>query len=197
MLEIQGKRVKFQIWDTAGQDRFHVITQAYYKGAHGIVLVYDVSQSDQSSFQSAYRCPLRRQCAGTSTHCRGAHFTDVQYWMENITKHATPNVHKCLVGNKRDMPQRAVSSADGEAAAEHFGVKHFECSAKNGHNVEHVFHSMAADIVKTQLERAAAKAMSSSPDKAAGTSARTATPDVKPTQVKHLKDGKDKKCCIM
>jgi hypothetical protein len=52
MLEIQGKRIKFQIWDTAGQSRFHVITQAYYKGAHGIVLVYDASQADQSSFQS-------------------------------------------------------------------------------------------------------------------------------------------------
>jgi len=54
MLEIQGKRVKFQIWDTAGQDRFHVITQAYYKGAHGIVLVYDVSQADGGSFQSTF-----------------------------------------------------------------------------------------------------------------------------------------------
>ena len=118
--------------------------------------------------------------------------------MENIQKHATPNVHKCLVGNKRDMPNRAVSSDDGQAAAEHFGVKHFECSAKNGHNVEHVFHSMAADIVKTQLERAAAKALSGSPDKgAASAAAQAQAPDVKPTQVKHLRDGKEKKCRIM
>jgi len=118
--------------------------------------------------------------------------------MENIAKHATPNVHKCLVGNKRDMPNRAVSGEDGQAAADHFGVKHFECSAKNGHNVEHVFHSMAADIVKSQLERAAAKAMSSSPDKSAvATSTQAVAPDVTPTQVKHLRDGKDKKCSIM
>ena len=112
--------------------------------------------------------PLTRACRST----RGLPIADVQYWMENIQKHATPNVHKCLVGNKRDMPNRAVSSDDGQAAAEHFGVKHFECSAKNGHNVEHVFHSMAADIVKTQLERAAAKALSGSPD----TGAASASP---------------------
>jgi hypothetical protein len=119
--------------------------------------------------------------------------------MENIAKHATPNVHKCLVGNKRDMPQRAVPSDDGQAAAAHFGVKHFECSAKNGHNVEHVFHSMAADIVKSQLERAAAKVMHTSPDKSAAAAASKPMSDLKPTQVRHLKDGKGEKgkCCMM
>jgi hypothetical protein len=78
---VDGRPVKCQIWDTAGQQRFHVITQAYYKGAHGIVLVYDASGGPGSEES----------------------FNNVRYWMENINKHASPTCAKLLIGNKSDV----------------------------------------------------------------------------------------------
>jgi small GTP-binding protein len=84
LLEIEGKRVKCQIWDTAGQQKFHTITQAYYKAAQGIVLVYDISDPTESSFNN------------------------VRYWMENITKHANLDTPKILIGNKADMKGKKV-----------------------------------------------------------------------------------------
>jgi GTPase SAR1 family protein len=76
----------FQQWDTAGQTRFHTITQAYYKGAHGIVLVYDGSDASEGSFHN------------------------VRYWMDNIAKHANAAVTKVLLGNKCDVKGKKVSS---------------------------------------------------------------------------------------
>ena len=76
--------VKFEIWDTAGQEKFHVITKAYYEGAHGIILTYDVT--DQYSFEN------------------------ITYWMKNIEEHANTGVSKIIVGNKTDLEgTRAVS----------------------------------------------------------------------------------------
>ena len=87
MLAVDGKTVKCQIWDTAGQQRFHVITQAYYRGAHGIVLVYDASDPTEESFKN------------------------VRYWMANIDQHASSGVVKMLLGNKIDVKGKRVSFA--------------------------------------------------------------------------------------
>ncbi|KAL4341336.1 hypothetical protein GQ457_08G012770 [Hibiscus cannabinus] len=76
-VELDGKRIKLQIWDTAGQERFRTITTAYYRGAMGILLVYDVT--DESSFNN------------------------IRNWIRNIEQHASDNVNKILVGNKADM----------------------------------------------------------------------------------------------
>ncbi|CAN1230888.1 Ras-related protein RABE1c, partial [Linum grandiflorum] len=76
-IELDGKRIKLQIWDTAGQERFRTITTAYYRGAMGILLVYDVT--DESSFNN------------------------IRNWIRNIEQHASDNVNKVLVGNKADM----------------------------------------------------------------------------------------------
>lgn len=86
-LDMDGFVVKCQIWDTAGQQRFHVITHSYYKNAHGIVLVYDVSDPTEASFKN------------------------VQYWMENIQKHANPSTRKMLLGNKCDVKGKRVRCA--------------------------------------------------------------------------------------
>jgi Ras-related protein Rab-8A len=75
---LDNKWVKLQIWDTAGQERFRTITTAYYKGAMGILLVYDVT--DERSFQN------------------------VKNWMRQIEQHASENVNKVLIGNKCDVP---------------------------------------------------------------------------------------------
>lgn len=121
-IELDGKRIKLQIWDTAGQERFRTITTAYYRGAMGILLVYDVT--DESSFNN------------------------IRNWIRNIEQHASDNVNKILVGNKADMDEskRAVPTAKGQALADEYGIKFFETSAKTNLNVENVFFSIARDI---------------------------------------------------
>ncbi|ELR24839.1 Rab8/RabEfamily small GTPase, putative [Acanthamoeba castellanii str. Neff] len=77
---IEGKEIKLQLWDTAGQERFRTITAAYYRGGHGVVLVYDVT--DQNSF------------------------SHIKIWMKGIEQHASQGVNKILVGNKADMDDK-------------------------------------------------------------------------------------------
>mmetsp|Transcript_1320 Transcript_1320/g.3535 ORF Transcript_1320/g.3535 Transcript_1320/m.3535 type:complete len:206 (-) Transcript_1320:687-1304(-) len=84
-LELDGKTIKLQIWDTAGQERFRTITSSYYRGAHGIIVVYDVT--DQESFNN------------------------VKQWMNEIDRYANEKVNKMLVGNKCDLTSKKVCSA--------------------------------------------------------------------------------------
>jgi small GTP-binding protein len=87
-----GEHVQVQVWDTAGQEQFHKITTSYYKGANGIMLVYDVS--DRKSVEN------------------------VEYWVKNIKSHASESVHVCLIGNKVDLrlaqPQQCCDASFGQ-----------------------------------------------------------------------------------
>lgn len=120
---LDDKKVKLQIWDTAGQERFRTITTAYYRGAMGILLVYDVG--DQNSFNN------------------------VVNWMRQIDEHAAENVNRVLIGNKCDVDasQRQVTYEMGKSLADEYGIRFFETSAKNNINVEEAFMCMAKDIV--------------------------------------------------
>ncbi|KAL2526976.1 Ras-related protein RABD2a [Abeliophyllum distichum] len=124
-VEQDGKTIKLQIWDTAGQERFRTITSSYYRGAHGIIIVYDVT--DQESFNN------------------------VKQWLNEIDRYASENVNKILVGNKSDLADnRAVSYDTAKAFADEIGIPFMETSAKNATNVEQAFMAMAADI-KTRM----------------------------------------------
>ena len=114
-----------EIWDTAGQERFRTITTAYYRGATGIMLVYDVT-SEKSLKQ-------------------------INEWLKLIDKHASENVVKILVANKCDVSgdKRVVSRERAQAQADEFGLKTMETSALSGLNVEDVFFEMG----KLALER--------------------------------------------
>mmetsp|Transcript_404 Transcript_404/g.544 ORF Transcript_404/g.544 Transcript_404/m.544 type:complete len:217 (+) Transcript_404:73-723(+) len=125
-IEIDGKRVKLLLWDTAGQERFHTITNAYYRGAHGVLLVYDVTDTNS--------------------------FGNVTTWMNNIHQHADESISKILVANKCDMVHdRVVSVESGKALARDYNVPYFETSAKNDINVHEVFVAIAKDIIQRKF----------------------------------------------
>jgi Ras-related protein Rab-8A len=126
-IELDGKRVKLQIWDTAGQERFRTITTAYYRGAMGILLVYDVT--DERSFNN------------------------IRTWFENVQQHATEGVNKILIGNKCDWEdKRVVSTEQGQALADELGIPFLEVSAKSNINIDKAFYSLAADIKKRLVD---------------------------------------------
>ena len=119
--ELSSKTVKLQIWDTAGQERFKTITSSYYKGAHGIILTYDIT--DKQSFK------------------------DIENWLTEVEKFANENVIKLLVGNKCDLEsQRQVTFDEGKEYADSLGIQFLETSAKNNSNVEKAFFTLANEI---------------------------------------------------
>mmetsp|Transcript_11724 Transcript_11724/g.33404 ORF Transcript_11724/g.33404 Transcript_11724/m.33404 type:complete len:206 (-) Transcript_11724:107-724(-) len=120
-LELEGKTCKLQIWDTAGQERFRTITSSYYRGAMGIIVVYDVTDKES--------------------------FNNVKHWMQEIDKYAAENVNKLLIGNKCDLSSKKVVSYDeAKELADSLSVPFMETSAKNAHNVEQAFKAMASEI---------------------------------------------------
>lgn len=127
-IELDGKTIKLQIWDTAGQERFRTITSSYYRGAHGIIVVYDVTDNES--------------------------FNNVKQWLHEIDRYACENVNKLLVGNKSDLTaKRVVSTEQGKEFAESLGIEFLETSAKTSTNVEQAFLTMASQIkarMKTQ-----------------------------------------------
>lgn len=124
-VELQGKKIKLQIWDTAGQERFHTITTSYYRGANGILLVYDITQPKT--------------------------FDNISKWLRNINEHASEDVERMLIGNKCDMEdKRLISEERGKKVAEENGIKFFETSAKENINIEIAFNSLAEDILNKQ-----------------------------------------------
>eukprot|EP01036_Dinobryon_divergens_P029878 gene29878-39046_t len=129
-IQLDGKQIKLQIWDTAGQERFRTITTSYFRGAHGILLVYDVT--DRNSF------------------------SNILVWVDKIEKLADVNVNKILVGNKSDVPEkRVVSFEEGEALAKTYNIQFFETSAKQNVNVEKSFLAIAVDVVNRLNEDSA------------------------------------------
>ncbi|RZC77186.1 hypothetical protein C5167_001334 [Papaver somniferum] len=166
-VELEGKRIKLQIWDTAGQERFRTITTAYYRGAMGILLVYDVT--DESSFNSihlsfylsilfiSFGFIHSLDSRTTTNSCMIC--LDIKNWIKNIEQHASDNVNKILVGNKADMDEskRAIPTSRGQALADEYGIKFFETSAKTNFNVEEVFFSIAKDV-KQRLAESETKA---------------------------------------
>ena len=115
---MDNQNIKLQIWDTAGQERFRTLTASYYRGAHGIIIVYDVT--DRETFEN------------------------VRQWMHEIDRFANDNVCKVLVGNKCDLEdKRKVGKEEGEELAKHYAIPYLETSAKSNICVEESFTTMA------------------------------------------------------
>ncbi|KAI3745414.1 hypothetical protein L1987_58526 [Smallanthus sonchifolius] len=120
-IEIKGKEIKAQIWDTAGQERFRAVTSAYYRGAVGALLVYDISR--RQTFQSIGR------------------------WLNELHTHSDMNVVSILVGNKSDLKDaREVSTEEGKLLAESEGLFFMETSALDSSNVTAAFETVVKEI---------------------------------------------------
>jgi Ras-related protein Rab-1A len=123
-LHIDGQAIRLQIWDTAGQERFRTVCRSYYRGAQGIVLVYDVT--DLQSFQNVTAA-----------------------WASEITSNAPPDIVKLLVGTKSDLTTyRVVSKESGQDLAKSINALFIEASALDGTNVAEAFETIAKQISK-------------------------------------------------
>jgi Ras-related protein Rab-11A len=130
-LQVDGKTVKAQIWDTAGQERYRAITSAYYRGAVGALLVYDIT---------------KRQT-----------FDNVQRWLRELRDHADSNIVIMMAGNKSDLNHlRAVAKQDGQTLAEKEGLSFLETSALESLNIEKAFQTILTEIYQIVSKKALA-----------------------------------------
>merc|ERR1712196_359340 len=114
MITIDGKQIKLQIWDTAGQESFRSITRSYYRGAAGALLVYDITRRET--------------------------FNHLTSWLDDARQHSNANMTIMLIGNKSDLEgRRAVSFEEGQQFANEHGLVFLETSAKTASNVEDAF----------------------------------------------------------
>ena len=126
-LNIDGLRYKLQIWDTAGPERFRTITSSYYRGAHGIFIMFDLGDRDS--------------------------FHNVRHWISETKKHASKNVCIILVGNKNDLTTesnpRVVSYEEAALLATASDIPYYECSSVTG---EHVTDIVCNMVLKVKAE---------------------------------------------
>ncbi|THF94178.1 hypothetical protein TEA_004441 [Camellia sinensis var. sinensis] len=135
LLTVGGKRLKLTIWDTAGQERFGTLISSYYRGAHGIILVYDVTRRET--------------------------FTNLsEIWAKEVELYSTnQDCVKILVGNKVDKEgERAVSREEGMALAQEHKSLFLECSAQKRENVQQCFKELTLKIldIPSLLEKGSA-----------------------------------------
>ena len=123
VLHIYGKDIKLKIWDTAGQERYHNITSQIYKGADGIILVFDVNEEIS--------------------------FTKIKDWIEQIKSNVSQEeISLILLGNKCDIEERAISKEQGQEMANSLNLKYYETSALNGTGINEAFEGLTKEIMK-------------------------------------------------
>ncbi|XP_050545854.1 ras-related protein Rab-30-like [Daktulosphaira vitifoliae] len=121
-IEIDNEKIKLQIWDTAGQERFRSITQSYYRSAHALILIYDITS------QPTFDC--------------------LNDWLREIDEYASNKVLRVLVGNKIDKEDREIPSQVGQEFAQRHDMRYLETSAKQADNVEKLFVQIASELME-------------------------------------------------
>lgn len=120
-IEVEGKIIKLQIWDTAGQERFRTITSSYYRGAHGVLIVYDVT--NRSSFNNIHN------------------------WLKEVDRLSPPNIPKLLIGTKTDLVRhREVQEKEAQALTDLLKIKLIETSARANQKVDDIFYQLSKQI---------------------------------------------------
>ena len=122
-IEMDGQQVQLQVWDTAGQERFRALTTSYYRGAHGVILVYDVTEK--------------------------ASFDHLQSWIKDVDLYSGEEVTKLLIGNKDDSPpeMKAVDPEDARNFAKDHNMLFMEASAMRATNVSAAFRLLVAEVM--------------------------------------------------
>ena len=119
---LRNKRIKLQIWDTAGQERYDTMTTSCYRGAVGIILVYDITNYTS--------------------------FNNIPKWLKAIQEHANEGVEKMLIGNRCDREdERVIPKERGEGIAKENNILFFETSAKTGVNIDYAFTEFVEAIM--------------------------------------------------
>ena len=121
-MEVDGNKVKLQIWDTAGQEKFRNINSSYYKGANGILVIYDITNRET--------------------------FDGLTSWLIEIEKNSSKDAYKLLIGNKSDLEEeRQVTFEEGKEFANVNGMEFLETSAKTADKVQEAFELLTRDII--------------------------------------------------
>ncbi|KAM9987646.1 hypothetical protein ACTFIZ_003013 [Dictyostelium cf. discoideum] len=122
-VKVDGKKVDLCIWDTAGQEKFRALISSYYRGAHGIILTYDVTKRES--------------------------FDNLNYWLNEVENFANrSNLVKLLVGNKIDKENREVTREEGAEFAKKKAMLFIECSAKSKIGIQQAFEELAQKIIE-------------------------------------------------
>ncbi|KAJ5070763.1 ras-related protein rab-1a [Anaeramoeba ignava] len=120
-IEMNEKIYKFLVWDTAGAERFRAVTRSYYRGAHGIMVIYDVTNQDS--------------------------FDNLKIWIQQIQAFANDNVNIMLIGAKSDLvSKKVIDTETGEKFAEQLGIPFFETSSKENINVNEAFETFFKQV---------------------------------------------------
>ena len=130
-ININGKTIELKIWDTAGQERYRNLTKQYYKGADGILLIFDLTKKET--------------------------FLKINDWIDQLNSHFNQDeISIILIGNKKDLSDREISYEEGNQRGKELNILYFETSAKTGENVNEAFNSLTNEILKKKgifLER--------------------------------------------
>jgi Ras-related protein Rab-1A len=127
-IEVDNKKIKMQIWDTAGQERFRTVIASYFKGSHGVLLIYDVTNKTS--------------------------FKQLESWLEIIENNASEDILKILIGNKIDLEEdREVTKEEGQSFANQHNIQFMETSAKMNTNVNEAFEALAKIMMEFNVNQ--------------------------------------------
>ena len=125
-IKVNNKQFDLNVWDTAGEEKYHAMAPIFYRGAHGAIIIFDVT--NRETFEKARK------------------------WFQEL-KNLEKNLTIILVGNKIDLPNREISNEEAEKLAKEYNCEFFEVSALLGTNIDEIFESLAISIYNDRKKR--------------------------------------------